>query len=295
MDKVLVVDDESDIVNLLKLVLGAEGYNVTSATSGDDALNLASIECPDMVLLDLMMPGRSGVETCRELKKQSRTRNIPVIVFSALGRDVDRKMTKDAGASVHLTKPFDNKGLLTEVKRCLNEAKAWKFSRQVGVEHSKIEGRKILLEFDPRTGYERVVRDFALEWTILGAEVIVISKRSSGLREAFGGDQEIRFLDLDRPLAFLSILKENPDELPAIIFDSLTDLLLNETSTSWTDHLTAYQFVQEALQAIADPRITAMFLLNSAAHEPKELASLRGMFAVQLVYDKGGLGVTRFA
>ena len=163
----MVVDDEVDIINLLKLILEAEGYEVVTAVSGDQALELAEIETPDLVLLDLMMPGKSGLETCKCLKVQPRTRNTPVIIFSALGREVDKKQTAEAGASAHVTKPFNNIGLLTEVKRCLNEIRGWKFSKQLGVEHSKLVGKKILLEFDPTTDYERVVRDFVSECTFL--------------------------------------------------------------------------------------------------------------------------------
>jgi CheY-like chemotaxis protein len=293
MDKLLVVDDESDIINLLKLILEAEGYRVVPALSGDEALNLAEIEAPDLVLLDLMMPGKSGLETCRYLKNQPRTRNIPVIVFSALGRDIDKKLTAAAGASAHLTKPFNNAGLLTEVKRCLGEARGRKFSKQLGIEHCKLTGRKILLEFEPRTDYERVVRDFALECAFLLESVIIMTQKGSSIRQAFEGDLGVRFIDLERAPELLPVLKENSEGPLSIVVDSLTDLALGDNSDGGA-YKGMYKFVQYALDVLDNPRFTAVFLLNPSAHDPKDIASVRGVFSNQLVYDKGGVTVARF-
>lgn len=293
MDKILVVDDESDIISLLKLVLEAEGYQVAPALSGNEALNLAEIEAPDLVLLDLMMPGKSGLETCRYLKNHPRTKNTPVVVFSALGRDVDKKLTAEAGASAHVTKPFNNIGLLTEIKRCLNEAKGWKFSRQLGMEHSKLAGRKILLEFEPRTDYERLVRNFALECGFLGESVVIITQKGSSIRKALDGDTGIKFIDLERAPELLPILKQNSEGPLSIVIDSLTDLALTENSAS-SEYKSMYKFVQSAIETLDEPRITALFLLNPSAHDPKDIASVRGIFSNQLVYEKGGVTVARF-
>lgn len=293
MDKLLVVDDESDIISLLKLVLEAEGYQVVSALSGDEALNLAEIEAPDLVLLDLMMPGKSGLETCRQLKNQHRTSSIPVIIFSALGRDVDKKLTAEAGASAHITKPFNNVGLLTEVRRCLNEAKGWKFSRQLGIEHNKLGGKKILLEFEPRTDYERLVRDFALECAFLGESVIIMTKKGSSIHQAVDGDQGIKFIDLERAPELLPVLKENSDGPLSMVIDSLTDLALSGYFDG-SGYNGMYKFVQSTIETIDEPSITALFLLNPSAHDPKDIASVRGVFSNQLVYGKGGVNVARF-
>jgi len=292
MDKLLIVDDESDIISLLRLVLEAEGYKVVAAQSGDEAIHLTEIEVPDLVLLDLMMPGKSGLETCRYMKSQPRTRNTPLIVFSALGRDVDKKLTAEAGANAHLTKPFHNIGLLTEIKRCLGEARGWKFSRQLGIEHSKLAGKKILLEFDPRTDYERLVRDFALESAFLGESVIIITQKGSNIRQALDGDQGIKFMDLERAPELLPILKENSEGPFSMVIDSLTDLALSEEPN--TGYKGVYRFVQSAIETLDDPRITALFLLNPSAHDPKDIASVRAAFSNQLAYGKEGVTIARF-
>ena len=290
----MVVDDEEDIVNLLKLILEAEGYEVVTALNGDKALELAEIETPDLVLLDLMMPGKSGLETCKCLKDRSRTRNTPVIIFSALGREVDKKLTAEAGASAHLTKPFNNVGLLTEVKRCLNETRGWKFSKQLGIEHSKLVGKKVLLEFDPTTDYERLVRDFVSESTFLEEGVIILTRKGSRIREALEGDEGVRFAELERASELLPVLTSNSEGPLTIVLDSLTDLALNIDSNS-TPPTNLHTFIQTALETLDYARITAVFLINPSAHDPKEIATVQGAFSHQLIYEKkSGVTVTRF-
>ncbi|HMK84222.1 MAG TPA: response regulator [Candidatus Bathyarchaeia archaeon] len=289
----MVVDDEIDIINLLKLILEAEGYEVVTAVSGDQALELAEIETPDLVLLDLMMPGKSGLETCKCLKVQPRTRNTPVIIFSALGREVDKKLTAEAGASAHITKPFNNIGLLTEVKRCLLEVRGWKFSKQLGIEHSKLVGKKILLAFDPTTDYERLVRDFVSECTFLEEGVIIATRKGSRVRQALEGDEGAKFIELERASELLPVLKSNSEEPLTIVIDTLTDLVLNRDSNS-TRPTSVQTFVQTALETLDETRITALFLINPSAHDPKEVATVQGAFSHQLIYEKRGVTVARF-
>ncbi|HXY83141.1 MAG TPA: response regulator [Candidatus Saccharimonadales bacterium] len=289
----MVVDDEIDIINLLKLILEAEGYEIVTAVSGDKALELAEIETPDLVLLDLMMPGKSGLETCKCFKARPRTRNTPVIIFSALGREVDKKLTTEAGASAHITKPFNNIGLLTEVKRCLNEVRGWKFSKQLGIEHSKLVGKKILLEFDPTTDYERLVRDFVSECTFLEEGVIIVTRKGSRVRQALEGDEGAKFTELERASELLPVLKSNSEGPLTFVIDSLSDLVLNRDSNG-TLPISVQTFIQTALETLDEPRITAVFLINPTAHDPKEVATVQGAFSHQLIYEKSGVTVARF-
>jgi DNA-binding response OmpR family regulator len=292
MDKILVVDDESDIVNLLKLILETEGFQVLTAFGGDEALNLAEVEIPDLVLLDLLMPGKSGLEVCKILKSQPKTKNVPVIVLSALGRNVDRELSTEAGAEAHLTKPFTNSGLLTETRRCLNETRSWKFSKQLGIEHSRLLGKKILLEIDPRTDYGRIVRDFALECAFLGDTVIVTTQTGSSVRQALQDDNEIHIINVDLDNGFQKTLNEYSRGPISLVFDSLTDLALAEQSET-NAYKGMYKFAKDSLQTLNDPRITALFLFNPSAHDPKDVASLRGLFNNQLVYEKRGVSIAR--
>ncbi len=132
MDKILVVDDEFIIRDLIRTILEEEGFSVITASEGEEALTKADNELPDLILLDLMMPGKSGLEVCRILKSQAKTKHIPVVMSTALGREVDRTLTKEAGADAHFMKPFTAVALLSEVRRQLDTARESKSPRELG-------------------------------------------------------------------------------------------------------------------------------------------------------------------
>ena len=94
--KILVVDDEIYIVHILDFSLGMEGYEVITALDGEQAIEKARAEKPDLIVLDIMMPKLDGYETCKMLKAESDTKEIPVILLSAKGRNVDQKIGRDA-------------------------------------------------------------------------------------------------------------------------------------------------------------------------------------------------------
>jgi len=123
-ERILVADDEPDILNLTKLMLEQEGYLVTTASDGEETLRKAEAEMPDIILLDIVMPGKTGLEVCKILKAKRKTRDIPVVMFTALGQDVDRKLAKEVGCDGYFTKPFTLESLLTEVRRHLDRTRA---------------------------------------------------------------------------------------------------------------------------------------------------------------------------
>jgi len=133
-DKILVVDDEPDIANLTKMILELEGYQVLVASDGVEALQKAKVELPDLILLDVILPAKTGLEVCKILKSQDRTKHIPVVIFTVLskiiGNGVSKKHADESGCDGYLAKPFTPEGLLTEVKKHLDQAKAQKFSGQ---------------------------------------------------------------------------------------------------------------------------------------------------------------------
>ena|SRR3989344_1017401 len=121
MDKrpvVLVVDDEPHIVNLIKLTL-QQDYDIEVANSGNEALHKAVSLKPDLITMDIMMPGMSGFEVVRELKKYADTKKIPVLFLSAKGKLKDMYAGLDIGADDYLTKPFEPEDLLERVKKIL--------------------------------------------------------------------------------------------------------------------------------------------------------------------------------
>ena len=122
-EKILVVDDEEDILELIRYNLINEGYRVDCAASGEEALIKAAEQSPDLILLDLMLPGLDGLDVCRELKANSATRQIPVIMITAKGEDADIVSGLELGAEDYVTKPFSPRILLARVKVVLRRKK----------------------------------------------------------------------------------------------------------------------------------------------------------------------------
>jgi diguanylate cyclase (GGDEF)-like protein len=124
MPKVLVVDDQYDNVKLLAFELSDHGYEVLTAFNGPQALDVARQADPDVILLDVMMPGMNGVEVCRELKKDVNLRHIPVIMVSAREMDEDVIRGLDAGAHDYVTKPFNTRIVMARVRSAARSKEA---------------------------------------------------------------------------------------------------------------------------------------------------------------------------
>lgn len=122
--KVLVVDDEIYIVHILDFSLGMEGYEVLTALDGEQALEKARSESPDLIVLDIMMPKLDGYETCKLLKADEATRDIPVILLSAKGRNVDQKVGFEVGADDYITKPFSPRKLVERINSILGQSES---------------------------------------------------------------------------------------------------------------------------------------------------------------------------
>jgi two-component system alkaline phosphatase synthesis response regulator PhoP len=114
--KVLVVDDEEYIQHILNFSFGAEGFEVITAADGEEAVTIARSEKPDIIVLDIMMPKMDGYEACRQIKGDPQTHNIPVILLTAKGREVDRKLGAEAGADDYVVKPFSPGRLIERVE-----------------------------------------------------------------------------------------------------------------------------------------------------------------------------------
>lgn len=116
---ILVVDDEEQIRRAVKSLLGARGYQVVLAVNGEEALNLAADHSPDLVILDLTMPGMNGLAVCRELRAWYRG---PILILSVRGGDADKVTALDLGADDYLTKPFSTAELLARIRALLRRA-----------------------------------------------------------------------------------------------------------------------------------------------------------------------------
>lgn len=117
--RILVVDDEVYIAHILEFSLGMEGYEVVSATGGDEALAKANELLPDLVVLDIMMPEMDGYETCARLRADERFADLPVIMLTAKHGAEDRERGAEVGANAYITKPFRPVELIDKIKELL--------------------------------------------------------------------------------------------------------------------------------------------------------------------------------
>jgi len=117
--KILIVEDESDLVKLLKYNLEKEGFKVTYATDGSIALAEARRDPPDVIILDLMLPGLDGLEVCRQLRRSEKFARTPILILSARGEEADRVVGLELGADDYVTKPFSTREMIARVRALL--------------------------------------------------------------------------------------------------------------------------------------------------------------------------------
>lgn len=120
--KILIADDEPSIVAAVEFLLQRHGYEVHVARNGEEALELVEAHRPDLVLLDVMMPRKSGYEVCMRMREREDWRHIKIIMLSAKGRDVEVTKGLSMGADVYVTKPFSTRELVSKIKGLLGEA-----------------------------------------------------------------------------------------------------------------------------------------------------------------------------
>jgi two-component system alkaline phosphatase synthesis response regulator PhoP len=118
-ERILIVDDEEDILELLSVNLRHEGYDTLRAENGEEAVSMASAEKPDLIILDLMLPGVDGLTVCKMIKGSSLTKHIPIIMLTARGQEADIVKGLEHGADDYVTKPFSPKVLAARVKTVL--------------------------------------------------------------------------------------------------------------------------------------------------------------------------------
>lgn len=145
--KILVVDDDVNICELLRLYLEKDGFDVVVANDGEDALKCAQVNNPDLILLDIMLPALDGWQVCREIRKTS---NVPIIMLTAKGETFDKVLGLELGADDYVTKPFETKEVVARIKAVLRRSS----------ENEKTEGSKEVRYDKLRiniTNYELVV------------------------------------------------------------------------------------------------------------------------------------------
>ncbi|GAA0788835.1 response regulator [Hathewaya limosa] len=131
--RILIVDDEEHIQELIKFNLEKNGYKAFCVGNGLDAIKVAKEEIPDLILLDLMLPGMDGYDVCKQIRNDSSLSNIPIIMITAKGEEFDKILGLELGADDYITKPFSIRELMARVKAILrrivmqNEDKSYRF------------------------------------------------------------------------------------------------------------------------------------------------------------------------
>jgi two-component system, OmpR family, alkaline phosphatase synthesis response regulator PhoP len=142
---VLVVEDEEDIRELVSYNLLKEGYQVAGVASGEDALTAVESKRPDLILLDIMLPGLDGLRVCRKLKENSKFESIPIIMLTAKGEEPDIVAGLNMGADDYVTKPFSPKVLLARIQAVLRRAETEKDVSQEEQDSEVVEIRDMMI------------------------------------------------------------------------------------------------------------------------------------------------------
>ncbi|MBY6091566.1 response regulator transcription factor [Pseudooceanicola sp. 502str34] len=116
---VLVIEDEPNIIEAIGFILSRDGWRVATHSNGEDAVEAVRSRMPDLVILDVMLPGRSGYDILRDLRGAEATAGMPVLMLTARGQNRDREMAEAAGASRFMTKPFSNSEVLAAVNQLI--------------------------------------------------------------------------------------------------------------------------------------------------------------------------------
>ena len=175
-EKILNVEDEKDIIKMLEYNLKKEGFRVVDARDGEDALDLANRENPDLILLDLMLPGMDGLEVCKALKKENKTGSIPVIMLTAKSQESDKVVGLELGADDYVTKPFSPRELIARIKavmRRVTEKEKLPEIFQAG--DLKIDFARISVTVKDKP-VELTAKEFELLKTLLKAKGRVLSR-----------------------------------------------------------------------------------------------------------------------
>ena len=146
---ILLIEDEQDLVELLKYNLAREGYDVEAATTGEDGLKAVRSQTPDLILLDLMLPSMDGLEVCRTLKNREHTAAVPIIMLTAKGEESDVVRGLEMGADDYVPKPFSPRVLLARIRAVLRRQQV----ATDGAEQRTIQSNGVTIDLDRHEVY----------------------------------------------------------------------------------------------------------------------------------------------
>jgi two-component system, OmpR family, alkaline phosphatase synthesis response regulator PhoP len=195
MKKILIVEDETDVIKLLKYNLDKEGFKVSYATDGGVALAEIRRDAPDLVILDLMLPGIGGLEVCRQLRRSESFSRIPILILSAKSEEADRVIGLEIGADDYVTKPFSMREIIARVRALLRR-------NEPEQNRSKVQRGQIVI--DPTSHTVNVagrgVELSALEFRLLhylAAHAGMVFSRDQLLDSVWGNDRSVTQRSVD--------------------------------------------------------------------------------------------------
>jgi phosphate regulon transcriptional regulator PhoB len=175
-EKILIIEDEKDIIKMLEYNLGKEGFKTLSSRDGEDALDLTKSERPDLILLDLMLPGMDGLEVCKTLKGDTKTASIPIIMLTAKSQESDKIVGLELGADDYMTKPFSPRELIARIKAVLRRVKEKdKLPEVLKIGDLTIDFSKIAVAIKNKP-IELTSKEFELLKTLIKAKGRVLSR-----------------------------------------------------------------------------------------------------------------------
>ncbi|WP_128895578.1 response regulator YycF [Longirhabdus pacifica] len=174
MSKILVVDDEQPIADILKYNLEKEGYEVACAFDGGEAVKLAYEQLPDLILLDLMLPVKNGIDVCREIRMRLNT---PIIMLSAKDSEVDKVVGLEIGADDYVTKPFSTREILARVKAHLRRQRKSEEDQEQANQKSLLSYKDIVIDNEMYIAYKN---DMQLDLTHREFELLQYMIKNAG-------------------------------------------------------------------------------------------------------------------
>jgi two-component system alkaline phosphatase synthesis response regulator PhoP len=171
-EKILVIDDEEDILELVRYNLAKEGYSMEGVTSGEEALAGVKAWLPDLILLDLMLPGVDGLDLCRQLKSDIKTAHIPIIMLTARSEDVDIVLGLELGAEDYITKPFSPRVLIARIRAVLRRGR-----QEAGDNTGLLTARDLVIHVP---SHQVLVRGKQVDLTATEFEILCFLSRRPG-------------------------------------------------------------------------------------------------------------------
>ena len=219
--RILVVDDEDDIIELISSHLKKEGFAVTTVSTGEDALEVVRTKTPDLIVLDLMLPGIQGLEVCRHIRSNPDYTDMPILILSAKGGEVDRILGLEMGADDYMTKPFSVRELVSRIRVALRKTNKVHPHKKAAPQRT-FSHKDLFIDFDK---YEVTMKGKKVELSPIQLKLLFFFAKNPGrvysrdqlLDQVWGGEVFVTPRNVDVHVSRLRRLIEEDPQDPAYI------------------------------------------------------------------------------